>query len=112
MQARRWRRETTAPREFWSRTWRPHAPHRGLVHRSYSPCRRRSHRGAEIGRSKGKVALASKTPVDAAGTGDAVYMPAKFTLKGRYPGHELEAQAVVDHRKPAGGKRQSSAIDP
>ena len=47
-----------------------------------------------------------------AGTGDAVYMPAKFTLKGRYPGHELEAQAVVDHGKPAGGKRQSSAIDP
>src|ERR1700712_1289529 len=100
------------PENFGRGHERAHAPHRGLVQRSYSSCRKRSHRGAEIGRSKGKVALASKTPVDATGTGDAAYMHAKFTLKRRCPGHELEAQAAVDHRKPAGGKRQFSAIDP
>jgi hypothetical protein len=67
----------------------------------YPSYRGHAHRSAEIGGSEGKVALASKTPVDAAGTGDAAYLPAKFALKGRYPGYKLEAQAIVDHREAA-----------
>ena len=82
------------------------------MQRQYLWRRRRARRSAEIGGSEGKVALAPKAPVDAAGTGDAAYLPAKFALKGRYPGYKLEAQAIVDHREAAGGKRQPSAINP
>jgi hypothetical protein len=32
-------------------------------------------------------------------------LPAKLALNGRYPGHELEAQTIIDHRKAAGRKR-------
>ena len=32
--------------------------------------------------------------------------------QGGYPGHELETQAIVDHREAAGGKRQPSADKP
>ena len=67
---------------------------------------------AEIGGSEREVALASKAPVDAAGTSDAVHLPTQFALKGRYPGHELKAQAAVDHREATRGKRQSPAINP
>ena len=71
-----------------------------------------AHHGVEIGGSEREVALASKTPVNATGTGNAVHLPAKFAFQGGYPGHELEAEAVVDHREAAGGKRQPSAINP
>ena len=46
---------------------------------------------AEIGGSERELSLAAKIPVDAAGTGDAIHLPAKLALKGRYPGHELKA---------------------
>ena len=45
----------------------------------------------EIGGSERKVALASKAPVDATGTGNPIHLPAKLALEGRYPGHELKA---------------------
>src|SRR5438105_3342273 len=76
------------------------APPRG-AQRPYPDYRGRAHRRAEIGGSEGKVSLASKAPVDAAGTDDSAYLPAKFALKRRYPGYELEAQASVDHREAA-----------
>lgn len=65
--------------------------------------RSRARRGAKIGGSEGKVALASKTPVDAAGTDDAVHLLAKLAIKRKHPWHELEAQTVVNHREAAGG---------
>ena len=56
---------------------------------------------AEIGGSERKIALASKAPVDATGTSDAIHLPAQFALEGRYPGHELKAQAVIEHGEAA-----------
>ena len=56
---------------------------------------------AEIDGSERKIALASKAPVDAAGISDAIHLPTQFALNGRYPGHELKAQAVVDHGEAA-----------
>jgi hypothetical protein len=67
--------------------------------------RNRAHDGVEIGGLKGKVALASKGPFNAAGTCNAVHLPPKFAFKGGYPGHELETQTIVDHREATGGKR-------
>ena len=86
----------------------PHAPEQ----RQYPYYRKCSRRSAEIGGSEGKVPPSSKTPVNAAGTGDAVHLSAELALKGRYPGYELKAEAVVDHGEAAGGKRESSAVNP
>src|SRR6267378_1830254 len=69
-----------------------------------------AHHGAEIGGSERKVAFASKAPFNAAGTCNAVHVPAKFTFEGRYPGDQLKPQAVIDHREAAGSKRQPSPI--
>jgi hypothetical protein len=43
--------------------------------------RGKAHRGVEIGGSEREVALASKTPFNATGTGNAVHMPAKLAFK-------------------------------
>ena len=84
------------------------------MHHSTSILRRggKAHHGAEIGGSEREVALASKAPLNAAGTGDPVYVPTEFTLQRRYPGYELETQTVVDHRKATGCKRQPLAVNP
>src|SRR5882724_15340 len=63
--------------------------------------RNQAHDGVEIGGLKGKVALASKAPFNATRTCNAVHLPSKFALEGGYPGHELKAQAIVDHCKAA-----------
>ncbi len=63
-------------------------------------------------KSKREVALAAKTPFNAARTCNAIHVAAKFALEGRYPGHQLETQAVVNHREAAGRKRQPLAKNP
>jgi hypothetical protein len=35
---------------------------------------------------------------------------AELVFEGRRPGHELEAEAVIDHREAAGGERHALAI--
>jgi hypothetical protein len=44
-----------------------------------------AHRGVDIGRLEGEVALASKIPFNATGTGNAVHLPAEFAFERRYP---------------------------
>src|SRR6185437_3513134 len=61
-----------------------------------------AHPGVEIGGSEREVALVTKAPVHATGAGNAVHLPVKVTFEGRYPGHELETQAIVDHGEAAG----------
>ena len=52
--------------------------------------------------SEPKPALSAKTPIDAAARQhDAGDVTAKLLLERRTPGHELKAQAIIDHREPA-----------
>ncbi len=57
-------------------------------------------------------ALAAEAPVDAAvGSGDAGDVLAEIAFQRRRPGHELEAEPVVDHGEAAGGQHDTLAID-
>ena len=47
----------------------------------------------------------------AAGGHDAAHLLAELLLQRRPPGHELEAQPIVDHGEAAGGQRHALAID-
>ena len=59
-----------------------------------------------------EVALAPKTPLDAAALlRDADDMLAELALEPARPGHEPEAETVIEHGEAAGGERQALAID-
>ncbi len=64
-------------------------------------------------RSQTEPSLAPEPPVDAAGVphhaGD---LPTKLLLQHRRPGHELEAEPVVDQGEPARGERQVLTVGP
>ena len=52
--------------------------------------------------SESEPALATKSPADAAARQhDAGDLAADVLLEGWAPGHEPEAEAIIDHRKPA-----------
>src|SRR5690606_4980601 len=58
-----------------------------------------------------EAALAPEIPIDAAiVAGDAGDVTAELFFKRRRPGHELEAQAFIDHGEAAGGEREALAI--
>src|SRR6266702_3300314 len=58
-----------------------------------------------------KVSFATESPLDAAAAlGDAGDVLAELFLYLARPGHELEAEAVVDHGEAAGGERQALTI--
>ena len=82
------------------------------VQGSSAPGRATAYHSVEIGWSERKVALASKTPIHTARTCDAIHLSAKLAFQGRNPRNELKAETVVDHRKPAGSKRQALTVDP
>jgi len=56
-------------------------------------------------------AVAPKTPVDTAGTGDAAHLFPPFAFERRCPGHKLEAETIVDHRETAGGQGQPLPVN-
>jgi hypothetical protein len=61
--------------------------------------------------SKAEAALAAKAPVDAAiVASDAGDMTAEVLFEGGRPGHELEAETIVEHGEAAGGERDTLAI--
>ena len=71
-----------------------------------------AHDGVQIGPwSDRQAALAPKTPIDAARSGYAADVTAKFAFERWRPRDELKAETVVDHREPARGQRQPPAID-
>ncbi len=52
--------------------------------------------------SESEPALSTKAPVDAAAWHhDAGNLATELLLQGRTPGHELEAEAIIDHRETA-----------
>src|SRR5207253_4730032 len=57
---------------------------------------------ASLDASESESALSTKAPVDpAARQHDAGHMPTELLFQRGAPGHELEAQPIVDHREPA-----------
>src|SRR3546814_6179964 len=58
--------------------------------------------------SQAEPPFAAEAPIDAAiaarETGD---MAAELLFEGRRPGHELETEAVIDHREAAGGENDA-----
>ena len=57
-------------------------------------------------------ALPAEAPVDAAvRSGDAGDGLAEMAFQRRRPGHELEAEPVIDHGEAAGGQHETLAID-
>jgi hypothetical protein len=60
---------------------------------------------------RGRGRVCGKAPVDAAvAARDAGDVAAKLLFEGGRPGHELEAEAVIDHGEAAGGEREALAI--
>jgi len=58
-----------------------------------------------------KVSFATEGPLDAAtALGDSSDVLAELLLDLARPGHELEAEAVVDHGEAAGGERQALTV--
>src|SRR3546814_6844862 len=61
--------------------------------------------------SQAEPPFAAEAPIDAAiaarETGD---MAAELLFEGRRPGHELETEAVIDHREAAGGERDAPLV--
>src|SRR6516165_9046036 len=56
-------------------------------------------------------AISAEAPVDPAiASCDAGDMAPELLFEGGRPGHELEAQAVVDHGEAAGGEREALAV--
>lgn len=56
--------------------------------------------------SESEPALSTEAPVDtAAWQHDAGDVAAELLLQGGPPGHEPEAEAIIDHREPTGGQR-------
>ena len=61
----------------------------------------------------GRAPVAAEAPVDPAiRAGDAGDVAAELLFEGGRPGHELEAEAVVDHGEAAGGEREALPIGP
>lgn len=70
----------------------------------------RSARGAATS-SQSQPTIAAEAPVDAAIiAGDAGDMVAELLFEGWRPGHQLEAQTVVDHGETAGGEREPLTV--
>ena len=64
--------------------------------------RTRSSSSASPDVSESEPALSTKTPVDAAARQhDAGDLPTELLFQRGAPGHELEAEAIIDHREPA-----------
>ena len=60
---------------------------------------------------KSPAPVAAEAPGDGAVVaGDAGHVPAELLFEAWRPGHELEAEAVIDHGEPAGGEREALAI--
>src|SRR5450755_954577 len=64
------------------------------------------------GVSESKPALSTKAPVDsAARQHDAGHLPTELLFQSRTPGHELKAEAIIDHRKSARTQDDPLAVD-
>ena len=62
--------------------------------------------------SESEPALSTEAPVDsAARQHDAGDLATELLLQGRTPGHELEAEAIIDHREPARTQGDPLAVD-
>ena len=60
-----------------------------------------------------KTPLAFEAPIYiASGRHHAANLPSKLLLQRRSPGHELEAESIVDHCIAAGRKCDALAVDP
>ena len=67
--------------------------------------------GGEIRTSQLQTTLPPKAPLHtAARCHGARDMPLQMLIQGGPPGHELEAQTVVDHGKAAGSQRDSLSV--
>jgi len=63
--------------------------------------------------SQPEPSAAAEAPVDPAiRAGDARDVAAELLFEGGRPGHELEAEAVVDHGEAAGGERETLPVGP
>src|ERR1700749_5160491 len=99
--ARPSRRRAVGPKVSWSRTWLELCASWARTQPTSVRRRGTAYRSVGIGGSERQVALAAKAPVDPAGAGDAAHLPAEFALQRRNPGHELEAEPIVDHGEAA-----------
>ena len=62
-------------------------------------------------RLEAEASLAGKTPVDAVViASDARDVAAKMFFQGWRPGHQLEAEAVIDHGEAAGGEQETLPV--
>jgi hypothetical protein len=59
-----------------------------------------------------KTTLAREIPVDARWAHHTRRLLAESLLERRPPGNELESEAILEHREPAGGEDDAPAIDP
>jgi hypothetical protein len=67
--------------------------------------------GLEV--SESEPALSTKTPVySAARQHDAGHLPTELLFQRRAPGHELEAEAIVDHREAPRAQDHPLPVDP
>jgi hypothetical protein len=65
------------------------------------------------GRSESEPALSTKAPVySAARQHDAGHLPTELLFQRGAPGHQLEAEAIIDHREPARAQDYPLPVDP